>query len=150
MKAFVMVGAPGSGKSTQVKNIQSEFPDAIVACGDTIRGELYGDDNIQGDYREIHSRIVEIIEENVGKTIILDGTHYLASYRKQAITLLNSYGYNEVEAIVVDKPLEVCLQQNEARSRKVPKEVITTMHQKLSQSVKGIDKEGFSNVTFIR
>lgn len=146
MKAFVMVGAPGAGKSTHVSALLSDYPEAVVISGDNIREELYGDADIQGNYSEIHDRMLELLEENVGRPIILDGTHYRASYRKEALAMLKSYGYEDVRAIVVDRPLEVCLRQNSGRGRKVPEHVIQRMHNSLQASIRGIDQEGFTHV----
>lgn len=144
-----MVGAPGSGKSTFVSDITADDPDAVVISGDNIRAELYGDADIQGNYAEIHDRMIEILEANVGRSVILDGTHYRAAYRKEALALLKSYGYDNVTAVVVDRPLEVCLSQNASRSRKVPQHVIERMHNALRASVRGIHNEGFTHVIFV-
>lgn len=148
-KAFVMVGAPGSGKSTQVKRILSENPDAVVVCGDDIREELYGDADIQGNYAEIHERMIEIIERNVGRPLVLDGTHYRASYRKEALATLNSYGYSDVTAVVVNKPLDVCLSQNAARSRIVPRHVIEKMWTTLQSSLTNLPLEKFTKIEYV-
>ena len=142
-----MVGAPGSGKSTYAKSLK-DSEGAVVISGDDIRAELYGDANIQGEWNEIQNRIVDLIEENVGKPIVLDGTHYRASYRKEAAALLRSYGYSEITAVVVNKPLETCLVQNACRSRNVPRHVIVNMHQKLQSSLRTIDQEGFEQVIY--
>lgn len=146
MKAFVMVGAPGSGKSTYVSHLKEQFPDLVVVSGDNIREELYGDADIQGVYLDIEKRMKELISENKGKTIVMDGTHYIAKYRKRARIMLKSFGYKEVTAVVINQPLEVCLQQNSERERKVPYEVIERMHTKLQASLPGIHSEGFSEV----
>ena len=149
LEAYVMVGAPGSGKSTQVSKLIASHPDAVVISGDDIRAELYGDADVQGSYVEIHDRMLEILEENVGRTVIMDGTHYRAAYRKEAIAMLNSYGYNKVVAVVVDKPLAVCLRQNASRDRKVPEHVIERMHNSLQASLKNITNEPFHRIDFI-
>jgi len=149
LEAYVMVGAPGSGKSTQVSKLIASHPDAVVISGDDIRAELYGDADIQGNYTEIHDRMLEILEENVGRTVIMDGTHYRAAYRREAIAMLNSYGYNKVVAVVVDKPLAVCLRQNASRDRKVPEHVIERMHNSLQASLKNITNEPFHRIDFV-
>lgn len=149
MKAFVMCGAPGSGKSTYVSDLRAKYPDAVVISGDDIREELYGDASVQGDYNRIHDRMVEMLEESVGSTIIMDSTHYRAAYRKSVIALLNSFGYSDIEAVVVNRPLEVCLRQNASRDRKVPQYVIEKMHNSLKNSIRGINNEGFSAVQFV-
>ena len=149
MEAYVMVGAPGSGKSTEVSKLLKLNPGAVVISGDDIRAELYGDADIQGNYYEIHDRMLEILEENIGKVIILDGTHYRSSYRKEALAMLNSYGYTCVSAIVLDKTLDTCLKQNASRDRKVPEHVIERMHKSLQVSLKHIFNENFSTVNFV-
>lgn len=149
MKAFMMVGAPGAGKSTFAKSVKKDNPGAVIICGDEIRKHLYGDANIQGNWVEIHDEIVNRLEDNAGNVIIMDGTHYKASYRKETLSLLQSYGYTDIEAIVVNPPLATCLAQNASRSRNVPEYVIERMHSSLQSSLKGIDREGFSVIKYV-
>lgn len=145
----MMVGAPGAGKSTFAKKLKKENQDAVIICGDEIRKYLYGNADIQGNWVEIHDEIVRRLEDNAGSVIIMDGTHYRASYRKETLSLLQSYGYSDVEAVVVNPPLATCLAQNASRSRKVPEYVIEKMHNSLQASLKGIDGEGFSVVEYV-
>lgn len=148
-KAYVMCGAPGAGKSTFVGKLLKEHPDALVVCGDNIREELYGDASIQGHYPDIQRRMVEMIQDSQGRVVIMDGTHYLASYRKTACEILRDFGYTEIELVVVDLPLETCLTQNAARDRKVPEEVIERMHKSLAASLSNVANERFARVTFV-
>jgi predicted kinase len=151
MEAYVMVGAPGSGKSTEAKKI-ADREKAVIVSGDDIRAELYGSAQIQGNWTEIHDRIEEEVEKAaaLGRTVILDGTHYRAAYRRQAIAMLNSYGYVRVEAVVVNPSLATCLARNfQRRERNVPDYVIKEMHGKLQPSLKEIYREDFSRINFI-
>ena len=142
-----MVGAPGAGKSTLATRL-AENENAFVISGDEVRAELYGDAANQGNWEEINDRIEELVSEAVGTPVILDGTHYLSSYRKEAQALLRSYGYDEVEAVVVNPPLEDCIFRNANRHRGVPRHVVLNMHEKLQKSLEFIGTEGFSQVTW--
>jgi len=146
MKAFVMVGAPGAGKSTLATQIE-KAENAVVISGDEIRAELYGNAATQGKWGEIHDRIEEMVAESCGMPVVLDGTHYLTSYRREALALLRSYGYDDVEAIVVNPPLEECIFRNANRHRGVPRHVVIGMHEKLQKSLKQINTEGFTRVS---
>lgn len=150
-RAYVMCGVPGSGKSTHVRQICQEHPDALVVSYDNIREELYGDANIQGYFPDIYRKAVEMIEGANGRPIILDNTHVLAKYRRDALDLLSQYGYTEVSLVIVDKPLATCLSQNASRNRKVPEEVIESMYESLQSSLASDENlhNLFSTVTHI-
>lgn len=150
MNAYVMVGAPGSGKSTIASEI-AERENAIIACGDEVRRELYGDAGVQGNWTEIHDRLEQIVADAAerGVPVILDGTHYRSSYRKEAIALLRSYGYSKVEAYVVNPSLATCLARNFQRRRNVPDYVIKGMYEKLQDSLKHIYSEDFDHLHFM-
>lgn len=143
-----MVGAPGSGKSTYAAKL-AEQESAIIISGDDIRAELYGNASIQGQWVEIHDRIETLVSEANGKPVILDGTHYRSSYRKEAIALLQSYGYDQIEAVVIDTSLDNCIFRNASRHRGVPRHIVIQMHEKLQSSLKTIDNESFSHINYI-
>jgi predicted kinase len=147
-QAFVMVGPPGAGKTTHSRKLAKEHH-AVIISGDDIRSEFYGDASIQGSWDEIWSRMDELVAENCYRSIVVDGTHCRPDYRAETLTLLRSYGYTDIHAIVVDRPLAVCLQQNRQRSRQVPEHVIRRMHEELAGSKQGIGNEGFSSVSFL-
>jgi predicted kinase len=147
MKAYVLVGAPGSGKSTLAADL-ADSENAVVISGDAVREELYGDASIQGQWSEIADRIDEIVSESCGLPVILDGTHYLASYRREALALLRSYGYTDITAVVINPSLATCLARNVKRKRNVPDYIIKGMHSKLQSSLITLDAEGFDHVEY--
>jgi predicted kinase len=147
--AFVMVGAPGAGKSTYAKKLAGT-ENAVIISGDDVRAELYGSAEIQGNWVEIWDRIDELVSESCGMPIILDGTHYRKDYREEAIALLKSYGYDKIEAVVVNPSLATCLARNFQRAdRNVPDYVVKEMHCKLQTSLKTIDHEPFDRINYV-
>ena len=143
-----MVGAPGSGKSTYAKTLAKKH-NAVILSGDDIRFKLYGGSEVQPSWIEIWSRIEREIEENVGLPLIMDGTHCRANYREEVLTLLRSYGYTSINAVVFNTPLETCLLRNSKRKRVVPEHTVRHMHQSLERSLKVIHQEPFDSVTII-
>jgi len=148
MESYVMVGAPGAGKSTYAEKL-AKTEDAVIISGDNVRAELYGDADAQGSWVEIWDRIEELVSESCGKIVILDGTYHRTDYRQEAITLLKSYGYDKIEAVVVNPGLETCIMRNARRHRGVPRHVIINMHEQLEQSLENIYAEDFDRLNFV-
>jgi predicted kinase len=148
--AFVFVGAPGSGKSTHAAKL-AQTENAVIVSGDDIRSELYGSWEIQGNWVDVHDEIERQVADAVerGKNVILDGTHYKHVYRNEAITLLRSYGFESVEAVVLDVSLATCLARNFTRARNVPDYTIKQIHSTLQCSLRTIATESFDRFHFV-
>jgi predicted kinase len=147
--AYIMVGAPGSGKSTYAAKL-AQTENAFIISGDDIRKELFGSAEVIGEWVEIHDRIEEEVASHCHQNIVLDCTHYRKEYREEAVSLVRSYGFNEVEAVVMDASLATCLARNFMREdRNVPDYVVKGMHEQLQKSLKGIFDEGFTRTHFI-
>jgi predicted kinase len=148
MKAFVIAGAPGAGKSTYAEKLARD-ENATIISGDLLRTELYGDSEDYPSWSEIWSHIEDKVTENVGLPLIMDGTHCRKDYRAEVLTLLRSYGYTEVEAIILYTPLAICLERNSQRKRVVPEHTVRHMFDSLEKSLSGLHKETFDHVTII-
>ena len=147
-KAFVLIGPPGAGKTTYANHL-AHTHNALIISGDDIRSELYGDAATQGNWNQIWDRIIDQVAENCGRCLVIDGTHCKPSYRAETLTLLNSYGYSTVNAVVIERSLATCLQQNANRKRKVPKYIIHQMFNDLQNSLGSIKNEGFTTVEYV-
>jgi predicted kinase len=151
MNAFLTCGPQGAGKSTYAGELVL-LNNATIISGDEIRKELYGSDEIQADWVEIHDKIESYIAECAGRglTLILDGTYHKKSHRAEAIMLLRSYGYDHIEAVVCCPSLPTCMARNWSRKeRNVPDYVLKTTYEVFQRESKDILKEDFSRVTFI-
>ena len=146
--AYILAGIPGSGKSTYARKL-AETENAYVISGDDVREELYGSAEIQGNWVEIWSCIDERISECCGMNVVLDSTHCRPEYRAEAITLLRSYGYDNIEAVVLDVSLATALARNFQRSRSVPDYIVKQMHEDFQRSLKTIMSEDFEHLHFV-
>lgn len=135
---LVLVGLPGSGKSTWVERfvaIHSGYP---VVSTDDCRQRLYGDAAIQGDWRQVWASVqtqwqqgLDAITEGQGSGVIYDATNARRRYRRLALAAARHMGFQPIVLVWVDVPLSVALVRNRQRARHVPDEVIETMHRRL-------------------
>lgn len=74
MKENIMIGIPGSGKSTFIKH---NFLDSEVICPDEIRKELTGDISDQSKNVEVWNEVFNRIKEfsKLDKDIVIDATN---------------------------------------------------------------------------
>jgi predicted kinase len=146
--AFVLVGAPGAGKTTYAKKLAKTENAAVISL-DNIRAELFGSADIQGNWWKIWDRVTELVEESVDRNVIIDGTFYREDYRAEAIAMLRSYGYWGVNAVVLNPSEAICLARNFQRTeRNVPDYAVKEMYQTLQKSLKNLDTEDFDNVIY--
>jgi predicted kinase len=148
MKAYLTVGVPGSGKTSYAKKLQKSHK-VFVIEGDVIRSELFGDASVYGRWNEVWSKVDELVENNVGRDLVLDGTFETTDLRAEAISLLRSYGYEDIEAIVFNPSLATCLSRNWTRTRVVPDYIVKEKYERMQRDLPEIESEGFEQVTFV-
>ena len=124
---IVMCGLPASGKSTYSQWLEESKVFKRV-CPDLIRKELYGDENIQGDGRQVfaiaHFQIKGL--GRVGGNVVFDATNINAKGRKELVQKMRPY-FDVIICKWFSTPFETCLYRNALRERQVPKEVIERM-----------------------
>ena len=90
MQGHLLIGPPSSGKSTLAK-IMAPILNAEIISTDLIRENIYGDENIQGEWSEIklvvQKKIIECFKNK--KDFIVDATHAKRAWRLSLTQNLN-------------------------------------------------------------
>ena len=139
----MLIGLPGCGKSTYASKLKG----FTVLSSDAIRKEIYGSEEVQTDPKRVFTILYNRMEQLVskGENVVLDATHIKKKDRFVALKIAHKYN-QPVEAIVFDVPLDVCLERNNSRERKVPESAYERM---LRQYERPTLEEGFSNIVSI-
>lgn len=132
---FIMVGIPGSGKSTWVKEQYLKLDDGfMVLNADGIRSELYGDESIQGNpkvvFQILHDRLRKALLNDKIKTIFIDNTSVDSKSRSQIFRIIE---HNCPECninIKVFDDFDKSKEWNKSRDRVVPDDVMDRMIKK--------------------
>ena len=121
---YMLVGLPGSGKSKIAEELNG-----IVFSSDSLRKELWGSEEIQGDNQELFSILHQRISRHVrmGKKCMYDATNIKAKRRKAFLKEIEKIDCKKI-CIFVATDINVCLNRNDERDKKVPYEVIKRMY----------------------
>jgi predicted kinase len=127
-----LIGLPGSGKST-FANILAEKVGGIVVSTDKIRGQLCGDEAVQGSWSEIEAEALRQIEAAVAgqQPVIYDATNVNAEWRTAFFRLVARLEQIRWMGWYLELSIELCKQRNEGRDRQVPIEIIEAMAREL-------------------
>lgn len=143
----VLIGLPGSGKSTWAKK---NLPGHIIISPDQVR---YEDFQIQFETRvepQVWQIVFALIEGNLKlkRSVVFDATNLTPKRRKRLVELGQKYKAF-VRAVLVNTPVNQCIQQNKARRKfeHVPDKLIINMAKAL---IKPTKEEGFDQILVIK
>ena len=129
---YLMVGVPGSGKSTYVKNILKDGD--IYISRDEIRYSLLTEED---DYFAKENEVIKTFIDNIDKSLVneeycgdvyADATHLSPKSRAQVLNQLKNK--DKVSVIYLDIPLNIILERNAQRKGRalVPENVVRRMY----------------------
>ena len=129
---YLMMGVPGSGKSTYVKNIL-KYGDIYISR-DEIRYSLLTEED---DYFAKENEVIKTFIDNIDKSLVneeycgdvyADATHLSPKSRAQVLNKLKNK--DKVSVIYLDIPLNIILERNAQRKGRalVPENVVRRMY----------------------
>ena len=148
-KLIMMVGVPGSGKSTWVKN---NMPDnSMVISRDAIRFSMLKEGE---DYFAHEDEVFEIFIDHIAKglkagfIVFADATHLNKKARAKVLNKVHKFA-DEIEAVVLDTDLETAFERNDQREGRawVKHGIIRRMWFSMEMPTK---EEGFNKITIIK
>lgn len=151
MKFYMLIGIPGSGKSTWANEEQFKYDKMFrILSSDLIREELFGDASSQQNNSKVfeimNSRTIDFLGH--GCNVCYDATNINRKSRKTILKKIKEKFKDSVEIIgvcfITDR--ETCFKNNQNRERKVPDYVIDKMIRNFEIPFLG---EGFSDIIFI-
>jgi len=150
---MLMVGIPGSGKSTYIKELADKGYDVVNP--DSIRVELTGNMADQSQNAKVwftaHQRIIDKLKE--GKNVILDATNVDRRGRREIVDRAKrEVPGTTVKALVLDVSLETAKERVKKRVKDkgldIPEEVMTRMYNKFKLNPPSTD-EGIDEIEVI-
>ena len=141
---MLLVGLPGSGKSTYVERLG-----ATALSSDEMRRLLTDDSTNQNIHRRVFRVLRTLLKHRIelGRAVsYIDATNLTERERRPYIKLADLHDC-DIEAVFFDVPLQECQRRNRDRGRVVPDEAIAEMAARLSPPRV---EEGFSRVIVVR
>lgn len=153
---ILLIGLPGSGKSTLTRNLVQQCSKRRVISTDAIRSQLFGNESIQGSWLRIEREITHQFQQTVRQILmgeisegIYDATNAVRKQRREAISLAFTCGFTHITGIWVRTPLWLCVKRNRQRDRYVPESIIFRMHRRLMAAPPNLE-EGFYRLIELR
>ena len=146
----ILMGTPGSGKSTWIQNHLDEH--TVWISRDNVRFSMVAEDEEYfSKEKQVFKEFVRVINRALadGNDVFADATHLNRASRNKLITAIDSELKIDIDVIWIKAPIDTCIAQNANREGTrsfVPLSAIRRMH--ASIEAPSFD-EGFTKIYII-
>lgn len=123
-KFIMLIGVPGSGKSTKAKELADEY-NALIFSSDAYRVKLCGNESDQTKndavFKLLYADLKKALES--GSSCILDATNISFKSRSRTLEYFSKVKCERI-AYVINTPVEQCIIQDKNRERVVGESVL--------------------------
>lgn len=139
----LLVGLPGSGKSTFAQQLNQQIPNSVIISTDAIRRRLYGDEQIQGDWNRIENIVIEQVRLAITyeQIAIYDATNVRLAWRNSFLDKVSDLN-SEWIAWWIKTPVNICKYWNRMRLRQIPNDIINAYYDDIQEFPPTVE-EGF-------
>jgi len=144
----VLCGPAACGKSTFAER---HFRPTQIISSDWARARVCDDDRDQRFNTQAFALVHFLIEQRLilNRLCVVDSTALTPMARKELLTLAKEYHVPTV-AILLDVPLETCVERDKKRERSVGQAIIERQYEAFTQVKAAISQEGFDQVLEFR
>lgn len=149
LSLVALIGPSGSGKSTFARK---HFLRSEVISSDACRALVADDENDQTATGDAFDVLYYIARKRLaaGRLTVIDATNVRPEDRRRLVELAREYHVLPA-AIVFDLPERLCQERNAARpDRDFGPHVIRNQQQAMRKSLRGLEREGFRNLTVLK
>ena len=144
---LVLCGPAGTGKSTFAAQ---RFPTTTIVSSDRCRGMICDDENSQAVNKDAFDLFYFILRKRMlnGYFCVADSAALLPAARRELRDLSRHYGYYGC-LLILNTPLEICLQRDRQRTRQVGESVIHYHAGLFAQVFRDAPLEGWERIRIV-
>jgi len=151
IKVIIMMGIPGSGKTTWIDENLNNLEFLVVISPDDLRHRLCGNASDQSRNTEVfemaHARLKWLLLH--GDNAVWDATNLKAEHREQILMICKEYKAT-TQLVVMGTPYEVCCERNAARLyRVVPDHAMERMEDQFAEALGELDHAAYNEITYV-